>query len=477
MFKPQKPSGSQQPSRHKLPLTERPPKQEDIATLFTGALRIRGTIFELPIRPTPSSPVFIITCVFDLGCNETIWSMYEGSENSGPQLFSLPQSDLDMVFDMVCMACQPKGSASIPQELAPGGGYGPAVTPTTQQIPQGPVQYAPNYGTSQYSQPQPPPAQTQAQQPYAQPQQPYAQPQQPYAQPQQPYAQPPGPSPQAYQQAPAYDPYGPQAGNVPYNPYGQQQASYPQQAGYQQTPPQPTQPAQPASNQAPYQQSSGQNAASSFPGADIPIPDYSMLELLSKQGAPNVLIGQLFVGSGIVSERGLDAALKLQEMVREKKLTPEQSIMAMRRAAELGGNLDDDIIEWAKNPDARRKPGVAATSTTQSTMKPTQQAAAPARDNVAGQRIVDLLKQAALVNDDDLETARRIKSKHGGDIAQILVSAGKVSGKTVDAAGEAQNLVAVGRLRIDKAIMALHYCERMRVGLREALNELNIETT
>lgn len=205
-----------------------------------------------------------------------------------------------------------------------------------------------------------------------------------------------------------------------------------------------------------------------------------MMDLFSK-GSANVLLGHLFTGSGLVSDKCLDAALKLQELVRTGKLSSEQAVLALKRASELGGFLDEDIIAWAKDPDsAQRKTGKAATGTvskpasSQSRESVTAQAA---RDSVTVQRIIDLLKQAGLVSDEDLETAKRVKSRHGGEISQILISAGKLSEKTVAAAAEAQNLVVVGRLRVDKAIMALHYCERMRVGLKEAMNELDIEAS
>ena len=141
----------------------------------------------------------------------------------------------------------------------------------------------------------------------------------------------------------------------------------------------------------------------------------------------------------------------------------------MRRASELGGNLDDDIIEWAKTPESKQKQARPSGTSGAAPAK------AAAYDSVTSQRIVDLLKQAGLVTDQDLETAKRVRSKHGGDISQILVSAGKLSDKTVAAAAEVQNMVAVGRIRIDKAITALHYCERMRVGLKEAMTELSID--
>lgn len=443
MFKPQKPTGPQQPTKHKLPLTERPPKQDDIATLFTGALRIRGTIFELPIRPAPMSPVYILTCQFDHGCNETVWAMYEGSD-TGPELFHLPQSDLDMVFDMVCMACQPRGTGpGMPAELAPGAPFQPQQGNTYQPYPPAQQQAPPQQAAQGYPQ--------QQQAPYGAPQlNPYGG-QQQYGAPQQqaPYGAPPQQSPYGtppqqggYGNQAQQAPYGTPAQHVPYDPYGSQHTGQ---------------------HQAP---TAGSFASGPItPGPDIPMPDFSMMDLINK-GSPNVLLGQLFVGSGIVSERGLDAALKLQEMVRGGQLTSEQSVLAMKRAAELGGNLDDDVIAWAKDPDAAQKRQKTATGSIPKAQAP------PPRDAVAAQRIADLLKQAGLVTDEDLEIARKVKSKHGGDLTQILVSAGKLSAKTVEAAAEIQNLVAVGSLRIDKAIMALHYCERMRVGLKEALKEI-----
>ena len=462
MFKPPKPSGPAQPSRHKLPLVERPPKQDDISTLFTGALRIRGTIFEMPIRPGPLSPVYIVTCIYDHGCNETVWAMYEGTEG-GTEIFHLPQSDLDMIFDMVCMACKSDDDGAFPADLAP-------VAPPAPQ-PAAPQQQAPQQQAPQQQTPQPYP--TAGQQPYGAQPQAYPPPQG-YPQGAPPQGYPQGPPPQGYpppQQLYGYGqpapPYG-HPGQAPYNPGYPAQAPYPQQ--------------QYPAAQNPYGQPAPAPAynppASSSPGPDIPIPDFAMMDLLSK-GSANVLLGQLFIAAGIVNERHLDSALKLQEMVRHSKLSSEQAIMAMRRATELGGNLDDDIIEWAKNPERvqRARPAGANTGTAPKPAAAAPAAAPSAKDAVASQRIADLLKQAGLVTDEDLDTARRVKSKHGGDLNQILVSAGKLNSKTVDAAGEVQNLVAVGRLRIDKAIMALHYCERMRVSLKEALSELSIELT
>jgi hypothetical protein len=452
------------------------------------------------------SPVFVITCVFDHGCNETVWSMYEGSE-AGAQLFSLPQSDLDMVFDMVCMSCGQTGT-SMPEEVAPA--YQPL--PLVVNPPPAPQTHYQKPAAAPYSQQQAAYG-AQQQPPYAQPQQPpYAQQQQPpygAQQQQPPYgAQQQQPPYGAQQQQPAYGaqqqqpPYGAQQQQPPYGaqqqqpPYGaqQQQPAYgaPQSpfgqaaAGHYQA--QQTPYAQPQA-QAPYTPSphagafsEAQKEAETGPGSDSIGPTYSSYSDLLNKGTPNVLLGHLLVEGGAISTRCLDAALKLQEHVRKGALTSEQSVLAMKRATELGGNLDDDIIEWARNTErvqkkAAQRPPAAAPASGAAAAPGTAQRSQPARDNVAIERIADLLKQAGIVSEQDLEQVRKVTSRHGGDIIQTLVSAGKLSAKTVEAADEVQKLVAVGGLRIDKAIMALHYCERMRVGLKEALSELNIELT
>lgn len=210
--------------------------------------------------------------------------------------------------------------------------------------------------------------------------------------------------------------------------------------------------------------------------------------------------------AGIVPTRCLDAALKCQELVRNGKLTNEQAVLALRRAAELGGILDDEIIAWARDPEgakarsrATRTPPAPYTPPQQPAPQPTQPAQqqpqpqpqprpqqtaghgpgpgayTPIKDNPAMQKVIELLKQAGIVSEADVETARKVRSKHGGELTQILVSAGKVSPPTLDAASQCQELVTNGRLRIDRAIMALHYCERMRTGLKEAFDELDIE--
>lgn len=458
MFKPQKPQPSNQPLRHKMPLVERAPKQEDVATLFTNAQRMRGSIIELPIKPSASSEVFTMTCQHDHGANEMVWTM---TASDGNVLWSIPQSDLDLVFDMVVMACQPHGSGSstqLPPELAPAANSSTVTgehpisnyqTATPQQSQQGPMP-ATNPAAQQAYPPQP-----------AAPYQPY---QAPYQQPSQPYPAPPAGYP-----AQQYGQPAPYPGQAPYPPPG----GYPPNA-YGAPAPSPAQAPpvwNPPAGHVPSQHSGSQE--STYPAPELT----NFIDLLNK-GQPNLLLGHLFVEAGIVPERCLDAALKLQELVRDGKLNNAQAILALKKASELGGQLDESVIAWAKDPEKSKKPQASASKPSQSgaasNASSGNSASGSSIDAATMGRVIDLLKQSGLVSEADIETAKKVKSKHGGDLGQILVSAGKIAGKTLEAAVECQEYMRFGRLRIDKAIMALHYCERMRASLKDALEELSI---
>lgn len=167
-------------------------------------------------------------------------------------------------------------------------------------------------------------------------------------------------------------------------------------------------------------------------------------DLLKKQS--NILLGRMLVESGIVSEPMLDEALKLQEMVRNDSLTPLQATEALRKAY---------------------KRSVPQSEETRKTTAETK------RENlVETAAIVDLLKQAGIVTENDISVGNDVRKKHGGDLGQILVSSGKLDKVTYEAANKAWPLVRDNRLRPEQAIIALHYCQRMRVPLREAFNDM-----
>ena len=89
--------------------------------------------------------------------------------------------------------------------------------------------------------------------------------------------------------------------------------------------------------------------------------------------------------------------------------------------------------------------------------------------------MLELLNKAKLIQDQDLQTATTVRKKHGGEVWKILVAAGKLDNITYEAATTCQTLMDEDRLKVEQAIIALHFCQRSRVSFDEAIVELGWE--
>ena len=192
----------------------------------------------------------------------------------------------------------------------------------------------------------------------------------------------------------------------------------------------------------------------------------------------NVLLGSLLREAGLISEPTLEAALKLQELVRDEKLTPEKAPDVLKRLHAMGGSIDQYLTKGDLEKPAglaqATKQAVSSSSASSSTSSSSSASSAPAQ--AGGQKDLkgafDLLQKAQILTENDLTTALNVRKKHGGDVVQILEAAGKVHRKTIDAALMSLPLIREGLMKIEQVIMALNYCERMRVGFDEALDEM-----
>jgi hypothetical protein len=155
---------------------------------------------------------------------------------------------------------------------------------------------------------------------------------------------------------------------------------------------------------------------------------------------PNLLLGRLLVESGAIPEGLLEAALKLQEMVRIESLTPDQSIDAMRRAYHR-------------------------------TAAETKADTGDAGDSSEGKLVSELLYEAGIISREDIEAACKLKAKRGGEL-EILISSGKIDKLVQDAAVSCLRFMHKGCIRHEQAVIALNYCSRSRVVLREAFIDL-----
>lgn len=199
------------------------------------------------------------------------------------------------------------------------------------------------------------------------------------------------------------------------------------------------------------------------PAGDMaPIPfDYN---LMSKRS--NILMGNLLQEAGFISLPTLEAALKLQELVRDEKLSPEQAPEVLKKLHSMGRNIDQYLSDADLTPAGQRartggpQPGGG------------QRAGAPPPGVSEQKAAFDLLQKAGLLNENDLKTASEVRRKHGGDMVQILQSAGKLDVTTYEAASICLPLIREGLMKVEQCIIALNYCNRSRVGFDAALEEL-----
>lgn len=199
-------------------------------------------------------------------------------------------------------------------------------------------------------------------------------------------------------------------------------------------------------------------------------------------------LGTLLLNAHLIKQTTLEAALKIQGMVDDGKIDPEIAPAALERFHGEGSRIDNyltgDVLEKmrdkAKNappapPPKSAAPTPAASAPTGETDKP----AAPLKKGQKSPEEIqkirnafDLLKQAGIITDTDIQTAQTVLRKHGGDIVDILVSAGKFDKNTFEAAHIVRPLIEATLMKLEQAIIVLNYCCRSRVDFDTAIDEM-----
>jgi hypothetical protein len=165
---------------------------------------------------------------------------------------------------------------------------------------------------------------------------------------------------------------------------------------------------------------------------------------------PGITISELTMDPALPNNC-VDAVLKLQEMVLKGHFSEKTALEALKLTVQNDGVLDEGILNKV------------------------QMRFAGATDE-GSRGAVQILQQAGLVTELDVAAAESASSKHAGDLGAALIAKGKIDELILAAAHRGYELVANGSLRADQIIIALHYCQRMRAKLDDALSDLNIET-
>lgn len=186
------------------------------------------------------------------------------------------------------------------------------------------------------------------------------------------------------------------------------------------------------------------------------------------QGGPNLLLGHLFVEAGVLPEPMIDAALKLQELVRQGKITNDEAIEALKKAADGDGRLDDEFVNMAKATRGNKPSGAVQTGSAPSAPYD------PNDPKELARRAIAIIQDAGIISEQDYKTAAGVRAKHGGDIGSILVAAGKMEKAALEAAKQVLPLVVEGRMTQDEAFQTIRHCQRTKVAFDQALQELSI---
>jgi len=145
-----------------------------------------------------------------------------------------------------------------------------------------------------------------------------------------------------------------------------------------------------------------------------------------------------------------DSAMRLQEMVCKSEITDKVAIDALRLAAQRGtGVVDESVLG-----EIRMRSSASV-----------QNARAAVR----------LLKDSGIITENDMNAAENKADKEGKDVGEMLIASGKSDNLMLDAATKCVELINIGKIRNDQAIIALNYCSRARSPIEQVFDELSID--
>lgn len=470
MYKP-KNTTPQNSNRLRLDIEQKMPTIFAIEQQLMEAKSRRGCLIELPWVTGKANQLFILGVQWDANQDLPIWTLYEQNNLESKMHWSeqYPPGDLQIMYDVVAMSVTGDEQTKIPDNLKPGktdGAHGGAPGPVALPPGGGPgMPFPPGAGPGMPFPPGgfgPMPGQAGYGMPggYAPPGQPPfgPMPGQPY--PMDPNAMPPGypyppyygvPGAPGYPGAPPVPPPG-----WPYAPPG----APPTGAAPTGAPPPTPAAAGPIPAVSPLSPSAP--AERTEPTAK-PAVDYTLMAKRSK-----LQLGKLLVDAKIISQSTLDAALKMQELVEDEQVMPENAPTALGKYHTKGSaigeyvNLPDNFTEESEKVRTKigEVPEVSKLPIT------------PPKSSTEAKAAFELLKKAGILSEEDMRAASEVRRKHGGDIIQILQSAGKIDKYTFEATLVCLPLTELGLMKLEQVVIALQYCNRMRVDFDAALEEL-----
>lgn len=162
--------------------------------------------------------------------------------------------------------------------------------------------------------------------------------------------------------------------------------------------------------------------------ADL-VSELDLLSAVEKGLADELPIGQVLVGEKFIDQNTLESALKLQEMVKAERISPDKAGTALGEVVRHRVPLDSIISKYESEPK--------------------EEAAPPFQD------LLSMLALVGLISCDDLTRAKE-SLQHGQHAGRILVERGFIDEDVLTAVLRCQEFAVAGHLSAEQCIFAVH---------------------
>jgi hypothetical protein len=195
-------------------------------------------------------------------------------------------------------------------------------------------------------------------------------------------------------------------------------------------------------------------------------------------------IGEILVTSGALPSKVLEAAVRLQDLARDKAITNQRVTELLRQLHSTGCNLDDllkgtppvaiqargdMLLEQEENKitsEERKK-----VSQVMKVIKEADLGSAAAKQRCND--ILELLLMASILSHEAIEAELKANKDNAVDTIKALLVREALEPTTFEAAVGCIKLIELERFKIEQAVIALGYCSRSRVALKDAISDLN----
>ncbi len=174
------------------------------------------------------------------------------------------------------------------------------------------------------------------------------------------------------------------------------------------------------------------------------VGEEDILGAVEESVVKGLALGQVLVQMRLLSKNHLADALKLQEMTDNKTISPLQAVDVLRTIFTKDQPLNRAVAELGL-------------------LKP---------EGAESLKLGELLKMCGWITENEIDEAVSLAAKNSNLLGKMLVAFGYIDETTLFNTLRCQFLVREGFIKRDQAIIALHFSQRTRCTLDQALMEL-----